>query len=289
MEKHQRSQIGNDAIIQYMLSWFKLPTSFEMTLWLSQILQGIGMKYAVEHWRRSMPQSMGTLYWQINDCWPVASWSSIDYAGNWKALQYMARDFYAPLLVSAVEDTEQGTVEIYVTSDLLQATSGVITWSLTDTSGKRFASNAIGCNIAPSANQKVMALQLADHFAEYGGHRLLLWLELKIDEEVVSHNLVYFVRPKHLELQDPELTTQVHEMDDSPFAVTIEAKHPALWVWPDLPGVKAKYSNRFFHLRPGKSVIITIQPEKNLTLADFTKRLHVKSLIDTWKKYSTLK
>ena len=107
MEHHQRSGIGNTTIIHYMLDWFKLPTSFDMTLWLSQILQGMAIKYAVEHWRRAMPRGMGTLYWQLNDCWPVASWSSIDYFGNWKALHYMARDFFAPLLISGLEDSDQ--------------------------------------------------------------------------------------------------------------------------------------------------------------------------------------
>lgn len=93
MEHHQRSGIGNTTIIRYMLEWFRFPKDFDMTLWLSQILQGMAIKYAVEHWRRSMPRGMGTLYWQLNDCWPVASWSSLDCHGRWKALHYMARHF----------------------------------------------------------------------------------------------------------------------------------------------------------------------------------------------------
>ena len=106
MEHHQRSGIGNTVIMQYMMDWFRLPTKFDMTLWLSQILQGVAMKYAVEHWRRSMPRGMGTLYWQLNDCWPVASWSSLDYFGRWKALHYMARKVRRrPLPVSGVAES----------------------------------------------------------------------------------------------------------------------------------------------------------------------------------------
>ncbi len=119
MEHHQRSGIGNATIISYMLDWFRLPTDFDMTLWLSQILHGMAMKYAVENWRRHMPRTMGTLYWQLNDCWPVASWASIDSYGRWKACQYMAKHFYAPLLVSGVEDLQTGTVALYITSDFL--------------------------------------------------------------------------------------------------------------------------------------------------------------------------
>jgi beta-mannosidase len=74
-----------------------------------------------------MPREMGTLYWQLNDNWPVASWSSIDYQGCWKATNYMAKHFFAPLLVSGVEDAEKGTVEVHVTSDLLKPVSGTVT------------------------------------------------------------------------------------------------------------------------------------------------------------------
>ena len=82
MEQHQRHPVGNALIMTYMLDWFRCPGDFESTLLLTQILQGIGIQIGVEHWRRNMPQTMGTLYWQLNDCWPVASWSSIDYFGR---------------------------------------------------------------------------------------------------------------------------------------------------------------------------------------------------------------
>ena len=284
MEWHQRSGIGNDAIIQYMLSWFQLPTSFDNLLWLSQVLQGLGMKYAVEHWRRSMPRGMGTLYWQINDCWPVASWSSIDYAGNWKALQYMAKDFFAPLLVSAIEDPKAGTVEVHVTSDLLQETSGTIHWTLTDTSGKVLAENRLSRSIiAACADTKVCELNVADHLKEYGGRNLLMWLELEVDETVVSQNFVSFIRPKHLTLQKPELQAEVKEQGKGNFVITLSAKHPALWVWPDLPGVHASYSQRFFHVRPGQRVEVLVHPEHHMSLEQFEASLNVSSLVDTFK------
>ena len=128
-----------------------------------------------------------------------------------------------------------------------------------------------------------MTLQFTDHLAEYGKRRLLLWLELAVDGNVVSQNLVSFIRPKHLELQNPGLTSQVCEVDDNSFAVTIEAKHPALWVWPDLPGVKATYSRRFFHVAPNKPVTVTIQLEEEMTLETFENTLNVQSLVDTWR------
>lgn len=282
MEYHQRSGIGNDAIIQYMLSWFKLPTSFEMLLWLSQILQGIGMKYAVEHWRRSQPRGMGTLYWQINDCWPGPTWSSIDYFGNWKALHYMAREFFAPVLVSAIEDSDQGTAEVHITSDLQTATTGVLIWTLTDTTGTPLASNRLDCKIPAQADHKVMLLNVADHLAAHGKRQLLLWLELTIDNSVVSQNLVTFVRPKHLELQEPGITTTIRPQANGAFAVTLTAAHPALWVWPELQGIPARYSQRFFHLRPGQPKELVITPPQPVTLTHVESALVVRSLFDTW-------
>ena len=284
MEHHQRSPIGNDAIIQYMLSWYKLPTSFDMLLWMSQILHGMAMKYAVEHWRRSMPRGMGTLYWQINDCWPVASWASIDYDGNWKALNYMARDFYAPLLISAVEDGDAGTVEVHVTNDFPKQVAGKIHWTLTDTDGKTLMQNTLDCStIAPCADTKVCLLDIAGHLKEYGKRRLLVWLELEVDGKIVSTNAVYFSRPKHLMLQDPELRANVRQLENGSFAVSIDAKHPALWVWPDVTGVVATYSNRFFHLAPGKPVEVQITPKHAMSLDEFQQKLTLSSLTDTYK------
>ena len=282
MEWHQRSGIGNDAIVQYMLSWFQLPTSFDMLLWLSQILQGIGMKYAVEHWRRSMPRGMGTLYWQLNDCWPVASWSSIDYYGNWKALHYMARDFFAPLLLSAIENPEDGSVEVHVTSDLPEVTEGHIRWILTDTDGKMLAENTlVHTDIAPGGDTKACLLQFLDHLQEYGKRRLLLWLDLLVDDTIVSQQLVFFTRPKHLELQAPELHANIRE-ENGEFILNIDAAYPALWVWPELVGVKAAYSKRFFHIYPGNAVEIRVQPERAMSLDKFKNALKLWSVADTF-------
>ncbi|MFW6217928.1 MAG: glycoside hydrolase family 2 protein, partial [Verrucomicrobiota bacterium] len=131
MEFHQRSKQGNAKIIHYMLDWFRMPAGHEATLWLSQLQQGLAIKYAVEHWRRNMPRCMGALYWQLNDCWPVASWSSIDYYGRWKALHYLSKRFFAPVLVSGLEseNPEDGRVEVHVSSDRSEAESLTLRWA----------------------------------------------------------------------------------------------------------------------------------------------------------------
>ena len=100
MLAHQRHPRGNQLVREYMLRDYAQPKDFESFLYVSQVLQAEGIRIGAEHLRRIMPHNMGSLYWQINDCWPVASWSSIDYFGRWKALQYYSRRFYNDLLVS---------------------------------------------------------------------------------------------------------------------------------------------------------------------------------------------
>jgi beta-mannosidase len=209
MEHHQRSGIGNTTIMTYMLDWFRLPADFEMTLRSSQILQGLAMKYAIEHWRRNMPRTMGTLYWQHNDCWPVASWSSIDYHHRWKALHYMARRFFAPLLVSGVEDEKKGTVEIHVTGDLLKACPAELSWEVTAVDGTILVRASKKIEILPSRNTRVQVLDCRDEIERYGTRNLMVWLRLSVDGKTVSDNFVSFARPKHLELRDPSLAWDV--------------------------------------------------------------------------------
>ncbi len=280
MEHHQRSGIGNSTIIHYMLDWFRLPTSFDMTLWLSQILQGMGIKYAVEHWRRAMPHGMGTLYWQLNDCWPVASWSSLDYYGRWKALHYMARHFFEPLLLSAVEDIDQGTVEVHLTNDHRQPQAGQVRWRLLDTAGAVIAQGDLAAEIGAQQSRCIHTLDLAEHIAQHGPRRLLLWLGLYQDEALVSSNFVTFVRPKHLELHDPQIRASI---SDDGQTVRLEAQHPALWAWVTLPGSEARFSDNFVHLLPGQPVEIRLSNlPADLTPAALEAQIQVHSLVDTY-------
>lgn len=284
MEHHQRSGIGNSTIIHYMLSWFKLPASFDMTLWLSQILQGMAIKYAVEHWRRRMPAGMGTLYWQLNDCWPVASWSSIDSFGRWKALHYMAARFYAPLLVSGLEDAEKGTVEIHVTSDRMKRVDGVVRWTLTDAQGKRLDGGENAVRAAARRSRRVDTLRLKPYLDAHGPTNLMLWLELEVDGLLVSTNFVTFARPKHLELADPKLSARVTKLRGGTYRVRLSSRRPALWCWLELDGVDARWSDSFFHVRPGQPVDVELTPAEDLTVAQVRSRLRPRSLFDTYQE-----
>jgi beta-mannosidase len=280
MEHHQRSDIGNQTIIHYMLDWFRLPTTFENTVWLSQIVQGTAMRYAVEHWRRSMPRGMGTLYWQINDCWPVASWSSLDYFGRWKALHHMARRFFAPVIISGVEDAARGTVAVHVTSDWRRETPGTVRWQVTRVDGEPIAHGQETVTIPAQANEPVAELELAPWAARYGARELLLWLELHdAQEQTLAKNLVTLVRPKHLPLQAPGLSLSYTEQQDTLTAVTVAAEKPALWVWLEAQPDEIRLSDNFFHVHPGTPVTVTVSGAEPGTAVTMVAR----SLFDTYQ------
>jgi beta-mannosidase len=284
MEHHQRSGIGNTTIMQYMLDWFRLPSSFEMTLWTSQILQGMAIKYACEHWRRSMPRGMGTLYWQLNDVWPVASWASIDFFGRWKALHYMARNFFAPLLVSGVEDQAKGQVEVHVTSDLQKSLSGTLSWVVTSASGKTLEKGKKDLRTPTNGSRKATTLKLSHLLASYGERDLLVWLKLKVKGQATSTNLVTFARPKQLELNEkPKVSTEIKKGENNSFIISFKSDSPALWSWIELGEIEAKFSDNFFHLRAGKTQTITCTPKTKVTLNQLKKALSLKSLVDTFK------
>jgi len=284
MEYHQRSHIGNDAIIQYMLSWFRLPSSFNMQLYLSQIQQGEAMRYAVEHWRRSIPRVMGALYWQLNDCWPGPSWSSIDYKGNWKALHYHAVKFFAPVLVSGVEDRKTGIVEIYLNNDFLQDVSGTVNWKLFNIDGDILANGEFTVTVKGNSVRKVNVLDLKRWLSEVGERNVMLYIKYTGNDGVESDNTVIFVPPKHLELKKPVFNVKIERENDNKFCISLSSRVPALWVWADVPEERVEYSDRFFHLMPGEEKHFSITTGKPCSIERINKELKLFSLFDTYQE-----
>ncbi|NLF38736.1 glycoside hydrolase family 2 protein [bacterium] len=282
MELHQRSHNGNAAIMHYMLDWFRLPTGLDNTLWASQILQGMAIKYAVEHWRRSMPRGMGTLYWQYNDTWPVASWASVDYFGRWKALHYMARHFYASVLLSLLEDSDNKTVEIHVTNDLLEDVRGTIEWTLHHVDGRVLERGTLKAHAKARANTKIAVVNLRNALERHLVRNVVFSAKLTANGGIVSSNLATFVRPKHLELGAPGITARVRAGRSGSFAVTLTARRFAPWAWLELADADAEYSDNFVHLLPGQPVTIAVTPREQTGLAAFKRQLRVRSLVDTY-------
>src|SRR5581483_970115 len=156
MLSHQRHPRGNALIRTYMDRDFRRPKDFASFLYVGQVLQATVIKFAAEAHRRAMGRNWGSLYWQLDDCWPVASWSSIDYYGRWKALQYAAREFFAPVLVSPVE--EKGAVNVWGVSDRRTETPARLTVRLIDFQGRELWRKEQDVRLAPNASAVLLSM-----------------------------------------------------------------------------------------------------------------------------------
>ena len=156
MENHQKNGEANGKILNYLSQTFLYPKDFKSLLYTSQILQAEAIKYGVEHWRRNRGRCMGSIYWQLNDCWPVASWSSIDNFGRWKALHYFAKKFYAPVLLSLCE--EGTNVEIHLTNDKAVDVTCQVDWKLRTNSTEVIKEGTVQSTVEKLSAKKLESL-----------------------------------------------------------------------------------------------------------------------------------
>ena len=207
MMAHQRHPRGNQLIREYMLREYPEPKDFASFLYVSQVLQAEGIKIGAEHLRRIMPHNMGSLFWQINDCWPVASWSSIDYTGRWKALQYYARRFYADLLLSPHE--AGGNLSFYIVSDRRLKTKGELKVNLFDFEGRTLWSDQREVEVFAQHSKSYLTVPIATLLADKDPKTVFVASELVVDGKVVATAEHFFQPFKDLSLPRPQLSAEV--------------------------------------------------------------------------------
>ncbi len=276
MRAHQRNDSGNEKIKYYMKQYYDIPEDFASFLILSQIQQAHGIKAGAEFLRRSMPYCMGSLYWQLNDCWPVASWSSIDSFGRWKALQYYARRFYAPLLVSPHRRNDR-TVEIYLVSDRQEALAGELQWRLIELDGTTVASGTKELEVDALNSRVYHTIDLADIAGKDVIQRSLLHCAFVQNGTSVSENILYFSRPKDQELPQPEIQVAVNESDGD-LLISVQAGSVVRDVYLSAHKFDGFFEDNFFDLLPGSSRTIRFRAADNISAADFYTGLRVASL-----------
>ncbi len=239
MEKHQRNGKANGKIMNYMQQTYRYPSSFEIVLYASQLLQADAIRYGVEHFRRNRGRCMGTLYWQLNDCWPVASWSSIDYCGRFKALHYYAKRFFAPLMLSCEEKGMMGTTVVFneqhydefetsirlnVANETLYDQAVTVRWALRNPKAE----------ILLSGEQEVEVPALTSvwldktEFREVDIHSHYVSYEMEQDGVVISDGSVNFSYPKHFRYEDPCLRCRVIG-DEIEVTAAAYAKSVEIW------------------------------------------------------------
>jgi beta-mannosidase len=263
MEAHQKNAGGNARIAETMFRNFRFPVDFPNFVYLSQVQQGMAIKTAVTAWRALKPHCMGTLIWQLNDTWPVCSWSSLDHGGGWKLLHHMARHFYAPVTVIAVPDG--AAITLRGVNDAHHVAGLTLTVSAVSMAGVMRPLTTTTADIGTAAAQDLVTVARADlkpgevlHWAWSG--------------DAAGADLMELAPWKAHDLLDPQVAMTVTQMGrDWTLTLTAQALAPYVAVESDLPG---RFSDNAFALIPGQPRTITFTPQGDGTPIFIQRDLH---------------
>lgn len=276
MKAHQRSSIGNATIEEYMKRSFRKPIGFEEQLYMSQLLQADGMQIGIEAHRRNKNKCMGSLYWQLNDCWPGASWSSIDYYGKWKALHYKVKESFAPIIVSYefIDDD----LQISVVSDLISPFQGALTVTLSEFKGieKILSWNQV-VNLAP--NESKVVLTIPKDGLPKVEDQLFTYLQLALNDEngIRASKSIYFKPFKDLALPRPNLSFETECDKSNVLYVTISSEHYARGVHVTCDS-NLNFSDNFFDLPINGQKTVSIPLDSFSDIEAIINSINVRSL-----------
>lgn len=278
MESHQKNNAANGKMLYYLSENLRYPKDLTHLLYASQVLQGMAIKYGVDHWRRNRGRCMGTLYWQINDDWPAPSWSSIDYFGRWKALHYMAQKFYAPHAVSMT--LEDHRCHVYFSNESFETTEYSLTLSIRDLSG-----NVLETYETKGNSPAFSAIETAVvDICSWEDQKDDVFLEAVIHtkDQKVLKDVETLVPYKYLNLKNPVISTEAKETNDA-FILHISSDCFAPFVALDFDDADVIFSDNFFHLTDKTVQDIIVKKEDILqghfeNAEDFRKRLQILSL-----------
>jgi beta-mannosidase len=278
LDHHQRCPTGNARILYYMAQQFRMPKDFNSLVYLSQVLHAEAIRVGVEHWRRLRDRCSGALYWQLNDCWPVSSWASIDYFGRWKALQYATRRFFAPVLLTA--EVEANGVSLAVTNDRPAPWSGELRWSL-----ERLDSEVVASGLHPVDATGLATTMVADvPVAASAQERrsLILVSELLVAGSREALVVTPFVPDKQLTLGRPTIETSVRRVMGRA-TVRLRSETLARWVELSLDGADVVFEDNYVDLPAGREFSIGFDLPVGWDLARARKALRVRSVVDTYE------
>ena len=279
MEQHQKNASGNSLMVGQMLDTFRLPKDFVSMVYLSMSLQAEGIRYGVEHWRRYPDRVAGILYWQLNDCWPVASWSSLDYFGRWKALHYAARRFYAPLMLSIEDKPPEQAV--YVSNDTLEPWEGTANWSLETFDGEILTSGQAPVKAATQAATQICKLDFSNLISDDNVRKLVFIVELWHGDQLISWQTTGFAPIKHLSLTDPAVRVNLHS-EKGQLIAELTSQSLALLVEVSLTNTEVVFSDNYFNLPPGRTTRISCPLPPGWSLKQAKKEFHVRSIYDSY-------
>lgn len=258
MNAHQKSSIGNALIRTYMERDYVVPQKFEDFVYVGLVLQGKGIRHGLEAHRRNRPYCMGTLYWQLNDSWPVVSWSGIDYYGNWKALHYQAKRAFAPVLINPLQQGD--SLNIYLISDKLEPLEHhTLEMELINFAGKMLAKRSVKSVSVPANTSICVHRELLSSLVTPEQQRNC-FLQLKLKDKsgrILTAETYFFKRTKELDLP-PATISYTIKQGDGFCELTLRSAKLAKDVFIEIPVQGARFSDNFFDLLPGEAKKVTI-------------------------------
>ena len=276
MEAHQRNNGGNARILETMTRYFRFPSDFDQMVYLSQIQQGLAIKTMIEYWRSTKPRCMGTLYWQINDTWPVASWSSLDYGGGWKPMHYMAKRFYQPVSVVAIPEGDE--VVFKAVNDTGARVGIGLEVVAINMAGDARPLQRKTAKISPDAAQVVARVPLAklkgDEF---------VWFAWSDADGAPLGEADFFPRAyKDYDPAPAKVRATWSGTDNAP-VLTLKTDKPAFFVTASV-GVAGTFSDNALTLLPGRPVKLSFTPRlgARVTLTRLEATLRVRHLRQTY-------
>lgn len=273
MNAHQKADIGNALIRQTMRLYYRVPEKFEDLVYVGLVLQGQGIRHGIEAHRRNRPYCMGSLFWQLNDSWPVVSWSGIDYYGNWKALMYQSKRAFAPILINAIKEGDD--VCVYLVSDELQDHDGVrLDVELMDFDGKAHGKWTQSGMLAANSSVLFMKKRAGELQGKLSAANSLLHFTLKAKNgATLADDVFYFAYPKDQKLPEANIETSVRRRGDA-IEMTLKTDKLARDIFVEVPVQGVRFTDNFFDLLPGQRKKITMTSPEGHSLNDFTFRLH---------------
>ncbi len=251
MEEHQKMIRGNEKIISYLSKYFRYPASLENLAYVSQLSQAEAVKAGVHHWRRSRGRCMGSLYWQLNDNWPVASWSSIDYYGRWKVLHYEARRSFHNILLSV--DGDEGSCRVHLSNEFFNKIEGLFSIRMLEMdSGKIVYEGGKTVHADPFSSEMIHEIpgDIIENLSGSEKRNIMVSINFKDAESGESFRAFHYFEPwKYLDLPDPELEYRLKKGSDGR-TILVSAKRAALYV--ELKGGDRIFSDNYFDMEPGE-------------------------------------
>lgn len=276
-KSHQKCANGNDKMIYYIASRFNLPKNFKDYVYLSQVTQNECIADATEHWRRNKGRCNGSMYWQFNDCWGVCSWSSLDYYGNYKALQYGAKHFNAPLSISI--DNTSDYIRVFVLNDLNESKTVDAEYEIFDFENGALETSKRTLAVGAVKNSVAFDLNVPFICSEYDKKRTGIAVRLYENSALIQQKTVLFCRENELHLPKAKLKTVFEKTADG-LNVTVSSDKYARLVKIESSKSTLPFSDNFFDLLPGQKKTVTIKNDTAVSPTELRNSITTYSLSD---------